>query len=178
MRHSDSARIGQARASEPLNVRSRSESAPQQANRSSKITISLDRRCNSRRVYALTRSRNKSWSRTQFQTYASAKGCYSKNSAKLSSKVSVPQSAPMLPRGGRRIRRSNSRFLKGIFVRRRPLSTFVAWTGNRIGGTGQKWTATDAITNPIFPASAFFERSPNGAPNYFRFRVSLCEFRN
>jgi len=46
------------------------------------------------------------------------------------------------------------------------------------GGTGQKGTATDAITNPIFPASAFFERSPNGAPNYFRFRVSLCEFRN
>ena len=48
----------------------------------------------------------------------------------------------------------------------------------RLAEPGQKWNATDANTDPIFPASAFFERSPNGAPNYFRFRVSLCEFRN
>jgi hypothetical protein len=57
----------------------------------------------------------------------------------------------MPPLGSRRIRRSDFRFLKGIFVRRRALSTFVAWTGNRLGGTGQKWNATDAITDPIFP---------------------------
>jgi len=89
-------------------ARSRSGSAPQPANLSNKTTISLDQRFNWPPVSALMRSRNKFWYRTQFQTYASAKDCRSKKSAKLPSKASVPQSALTRLHGSKRIRQSLS----------------------------------------------------------------------
>src|SRR4030095_5204437 len=83
-----------------LNARSRSELAQQQANPWSNITISLDRQFNWPPAYALTRSQNKSWYRTQSLSCASGKDSSSKIWAKSSSKASAIQSAPMLPHGG------------------------------------------------------------------------------
>ena len=99
LRNSDSARVGQARESEPRTSHSRSESAPPRANLSSNITICLDRQFSWPPAYALTRNRNKSWYRTRSPSCASAKVSCSKTWAKLLSKALVPRSAPTPPRG-------------------------------------------------------------------------------
>src|SRR5205823_2345696 len=74
-------------------------------------------------VCAVTRSRNKSSYRTSSPSYVSAKNSFSKTWAKLASKASVTQSAPMPPRGGKRrcngrIRRRN---VREFFTNVRPL---------------------------------------------------------
>jgi hypothetical protein len=76
----------------------------------------LDRQFNWLHASALTRSRNKFWYRTQFQTYASAKDCCSKKSAKLLLKVLVPQSAPMPPHGSNELNARYRRSFRWIYT--------------------------------------------------------------
>src|SRR6266487_3548925 len=82
-----------------LSVRSRSGSVLPRANLSNNATIYLDQQFSWPPAYALTRNRNKSWSRMQSPSCALAKDFSSKTWAKLPSKALVTRSALMPPHG-------------------------------------------------------------------------------
>src|SRR5258708_29069210 len=99
------------------NARSRSELALQQANPSSNITISLDRRFNWPPAYALTHNQNKSWYQTRSPSYALARDSCLKTWAKLPSKALVTPCALMPLLGSTELHRFNLQLIADFWGR-------------------------------------------------------------